>query len=186
VSQVSRALPFLLSSSMASKSGASGKEKLIDEEQEILQAVVLADSWNKRFRPLTTKKPRVGRSVELIDRMSNSPFSVSCRSAMRLFSTGRSSRSHLRESRKSSLSAVHTLNRSKRPSSTLLFLPPPNHLGPLTLHSPTLPPCVTALQELEMVQAWLRDEDRAYHDGERDLFRRRRNAGRVYARAGHG
>ncbi|KAJ3504968.1 hypothetical protein NMY22_g17742 [Coprinellus aureogranulatus] len=40
---------------MASK---SGKEKLIDEEQEILQAVVLADSWNKRFRPLTTKKPR--------------------------------------------------------------------------------------------------------------------------------
>lgn len=41
---------------MASK---SGKEKLIDEEQEILQAVVLADSWNRRFRPLTTKKPRV-------------------------------------------------------------------------------------------------------------------------------
>ncbi|TEB31258.1 nucleotide-diphospho-sugar transferase [Coprinellus micaceus] len=40
---------------MASK---SGKEKLIDEEQEVLQAVVLADSWNRRFRPLTTKKPR--------------------------------------------------------------------------------------------------------------------------------
>ncbi|TEB17651.1 hypothetical protein FA13DRAFT_1746670, partial [Coprinellus micaceus] len=34
-------------------------EKLIDEEQEVLQAVVLADSWNRRFRPLTTKKPRV-------------------------------------------------------------------------------------------------------------------------------
>ncbi|KAF5315880.1 hypothetical protein D9611_004610 [Ephemerocybe angulata] len=43
---------------MASKNAASGKEKLIDEEQEILQAVVLADSWNRRFRPLTTKKPR--------------------------------------------------------------------------------------------------------------------------------
>ncbi|KAJ7740705.1 nucleotide-diphospho-sugar transferase [Mycena maculata] len=37
---------------------ASGKEKLIDEEDEILQAVILADSFDKRFRPLTTRKPR--------------------------------------------------------------------------------------------------------------------------------
>ncbi|TFK29847.1 translation initiation factor eif-2b [Coprinopsis marcescibilis] len=43
---------------MGSKSAGSAKEKLIDEEQEILQAVVLADSWNRRFRPLTTNKPR--------------------------------------------------------------------------------------------------------------------------------
>ncbi|KDR81526.1 hypothetical protein GALMADRAFT_239531 [Galerina marginata CBS 339.88] len=43
---------------MASKSTSSGKEKLIDEEEEILQAVILADSFNKRFRPLTTRKPR--------------------------------------------------------------------------------------------------------------------------------
>ncbi|EAU88454.1 translation initiation factor eif-2b [Coprinopsis cinerea okayama7 len=41
---------------MASKS--SGKDKLLDEQDEILQAVVLADSWNRRFRPLTTNKPR--------------------------------------------------------------------------------------------------------------------------------
>ncbi|KXN85472.1 putative translation initiation factor eIF-2B subunit epsilon [Leucoagaricus sp. SymC.cos] len=33
------------------------KEKLIDDE-EVLQAVVLADSFNKRFRPLTARKPR--------------------------------------------------------------------------------------------------------------------------------
>ncbi|PPQ70755.1 hypothetical protein CVT25_000076 [Psilocybe cyanescens] len=43
---------------MAAKSANSGKEKLIDEEEEVLQAVILADSFNKRFRPLTTRKPR--------------------------------------------------------------------------------------------------------------------------------
>ncbi|KAH6918678.1 translation initiation factor eif-2b [Coprinopsis sp. MPI-PUGE-AT-0042] len=43
---------------MGPKSASSGKDKLIDEEQDVLQAVVLADSWNRRFRPLTTNKPR--------------------------------------------------------------------------------------------------------------------------------
>uniref|UniRef100_A0A0W0F8S1 Translation initiation factor eIF2B subunit epsilon n=1 Tax=Moniliophthora roreri TaxID=221103 RepID=A0A0W0F8S1_MONRR len=41
---------------MAPKS--AGKEKLISDEDEVLQAVILADSFNKRFRPLTTRKPR--------------------------------------------------------------------------------------------------------------------------------
>ncbi|XP_006458207.1 hypothetical protein AGABI2DRAFT_64187 [Agaricus bisporus var. bisporus H97] len=41
---------------MASQPNAV-KEKLIDDE-EVLQAVVLADSFNKRFRPLTARKPR--------------------------------------------------------------------------------------------------------------------------------
>lgn len=31
---------------------------MIDEEEEVLQAVILADSFNKRFRPLTARKPR--------------------------------------------------------------------------------------------------------------------------------
>jgi hypothetical protein len=62
---------------MASKSASSGKEKLVDEEQEVLQAVVLADSWNRRFRPLTTKKPRVGPSVvSRIDRSLSSYLSA--------------------------------------------------------------------------------------------------------------
>ncbi|RDB21277.1 Translation initiation factor eIF-2B subunit epsilon [Hypsizygus marmoreus] len=43
---------------MAPKSSSSGKEKLIDADEEVLQAVILADSFNKRFRPLTTRKPR--------------------------------------------------------------------------------------------------------------------------------
>ncbi|TFK76541.1 nucleotide-diphospho-sugar transferase [Pluteus cervinus] len=43
---------------MAQKSAAAGKEHLIDSDEEVLQAVVLADSFNKRFRPLTTQKPR--------------------------------------------------------------------------------------------------------------------------------
>ncbi|KAI0807445.1 nucleotide-diphospho-sugar transferase [Fomes fomentarius] len=37
---------------------SSGKEKGITEEDEVLQAVILADSFNKRFKPLTVGKPR--------------------------------------------------------------------------------------------------------------------------------
>ncbi|KAG2157343.1 nucleotide-diphospho-sugar transferase [Suillus clintonianus] len=37
---------------------SAGKEKLIADEEEVLQAVILADSFNKRFKPLTTHKPR--------------------------------------------------------------------------------------------------------------------------------
>jgi len=44
---------------MGPKSSGTGKEKLIDEDEDVLQAVILADSFNKRFRPLTTRKPRV-------------------------------------------------------------------------------------------------------------------------------
>ena len=43
---------------MPPKSSA-GKEKDIAEEDEVLQAVILADSFNKRFKPLTVGKPRV-------------------------------------------------------------------------------------------------------------------------------
>lgn len=48
---------------MAPKSSAVAKERLVVDEEEVLQAVVLADSFNKRFAPLTRHKPRVsGRS----------------------------------------------------------------------------------------------------------------------------
>ena len=43
---------------MGPKSSA-GKEKDIAEEDDVLQAVILADSFNKRFKPLTVGKPRV-------------------------------------------------------------------------------------------------------------------------------
>ncbi|TFK54991.1 nucleotide-diphospho-sugar transferase [Heliocybe sulcata] len=43
---------------MPPKSSSAGKERLIDDEEEPLQAVILADSFNKRFKPLTTSKPR--------------------------------------------------------------------------------------------------------------------------------
>ena len=43
---------------MAPKSSA-GKEKLVNDEDEVLQAVLLADSFDSRFKPLTTGKPRV-------------------------------------------------------------------------------------------------------------------------------
>ncbi|OCH95024.1 nucleotide-diphospho-sugar transferase [Obba rivulosa] len=42
---------------MPPKSSA-GKEKDLGDEDEVLQAVILADSFNKRFRPLTVGKPR--------------------------------------------------------------------------------------------------------------------------------
>ncbi|KAI0928588.1 hypothetical protein AcW2_004551 [Taiwanofungus camphoratus] len=37
---------------------SSGKEKDLTDEDDVLQAVILADSFNKRFRPLTVGKPR--------------------------------------------------------------------------------------------------------------------------------
>ncbi|KAI0375033.1 nucleotide-diphospho-sugar transferase [Pilatotrama ljubarskyi] len=38
--------------------GSSGKDKDITDDDEVLQAVILADSFNKRFKPLTAGKPR--------------------------------------------------------------------------------------------------------------------------------
>ncbi|KAF8557250.1 nucleotide-diphospho-sugar transferase [Imleria badia] len=43
---------------MAPKPSAVAKERLVVDEEEVLQAVVLADSFNKRFAPLTRHKPR--------------------------------------------------------------------------------------------------------------------------------
>ncbi|KAF8136711.1 nucleotide-diphospho-sugar transferase [Boletus edulis] len=43
---------------MAPKSSAVARERLEVNEEEVLQAVVLADSFNKRFAPLTRHKPR--------------------------------------------------------------------------------------------------------------------------------
>ena len=44
---------------MPPKAG-NGKEKALhDQEEEVMQAVILADSFNKRFKPLTVSKPRV-------------------------------------------------------------------------------------------------------------------------------
>jgi len=47
---------------MPPKSSA-GKEKLVDDDDDVLQAVILADSFNTRFKPLTANKPRVRKQV---------------------------------------------------------------------------------------------------------------------------
>ena len=40
--------------------GAAGKEKAnVEEDEQVLQAVIIADSFNKRFKPLTVNRPRV-------------------------------------------------------------------------------------------------------------------------------
>jgi translation initiation factor eIF-2B subunit epsilon len=46
---------------MAPKASASKETEI---EDEVLQAVVLADSFNKRFMPLTLSKPRVSRPAK--------------------------------------------------------------------------------------------------------------------------
>jgi hypothetical protein len=38
---------------------STSKEIPDEEEAEVLQAVILADSFNKRFKPLTTDRPKV-------------------------------------------------------------------------------------------------------------------------------
>ena len=55
---------------------SSGKEKDIAEEDEVLQAVILADSFNKRFKPLTVGKPRVSA---VFFPPQNSILIISCR-----------------------------------------------------------------------------------------------------------
>jgi hypothetical protein len=55
--------------SMAPKMSNAGKEKLIGDEDEVLQAVILADSFNKRFKPLTTLKPRVRTTMSYKSRV---------------------------------------------------------------------------------------------------------------------
>lgn len=52
--------PFTTRYYFAMPPKGSGKEKAaIEEEDEILQAVILADSFNSRFGPLTMELPRV-------------------------------------------------------------------------------------------------------------------------------
>ena len=47
---------------MPPKGTSTEKDQLVGDD-EVLQAVILADSFNKRFRPLTTETPRVGKRV---------------------------------------------------------------------------------------------------------------------------
>lgn len=55
---VESARDFLdLTSNMPPKSSQPPKEAL-DKEQDVLQAVVLADSYNHHFQPLTLQRPR--------------------------------------------------------------------------------------------------------------------------------
>lgn len=75
---------------MAPKSSATPKEKLIGDDDEVLQAVILADSFNKRFRPLTTHKPRVLHLLAFVYYLADMvPNSVCSRFAMHLYWTGR-------------------------------------------------------------------------------------------------
>jgi len=60
---------------MAPKSPAADKDKLIDDD-DVLQAVILADSFNKRFKPLTTRKPRVSSHFDQLSISSYPPTSV--------------------------------------------------------------------------------------------------------------
>lgn len=75
---------------------ANGKEKAGLEEEDVLQAVILADSFNKRFSPLTLNKPRV-RSL-LLPRctvLSTHVLSASRRSSVfYLYATPRCSTGH--------------------------------------------------------------------------------------------
>lgn len=121
---------------------SSGKEKDIAEEDEILQAVILADSFNKRFKPLTVGKPRVRFFLLPVWYPANYPLtsSVYCRYATRPYWTGRLRVSPLQEYRRSSSFVDHTRTRSRLPSGTFLlssvFLSPhslhPAFLFPLT------------------------------------------------------
>lgn len=45
---------------MSSKKDNSNRSSEILEQEDVLQALVIADSFNRKFLPLTVEKPRVG------------------------------------------------------------------------------------------------------------------------------
>jgi translation initiation factor eIF-2B subunit epsilon len=51
----------------AAKGKKSAKPGAGDKREDVLQAVILADSFQDRFKPFTLEKPRVGRPVTDID-----------------------------------------------------------------------------------------------------------------------
>ena len=99
---------FITEISCMSPKSSSGKEKDIAEEDEVLQAVILADSFNKRFKPLTVGKPRV-RPLNLVRRCYLTrpawSFSACCLYAMLLYWTGLLKVSRSQEYRRFSSSA---------------------------------------------------------------------------------
>ncbi|KAG8217822.1 hypothetical protein J3R82DRAFT_5987 [Butyriboletus roseoflavus] len=59
---------------------AVAKERLVVDEEEVIQAVVLADSFNKRFAPLTRHKPRAVSTPNLLALAGVQEIFVICRS----------------------------------------------------------------------------------------------------------
>jgi translation initiation factor eIF-2B subunit epsilon len=47
----------------------SASKGIPEEEAEVLQAVILADSFNKRFKPLTSDRPKVFCRVHFVYRV---------------------------------------------------------------------------------------------------------------------
>jgi hypothetical protein len=68
---------------------SGGKDNVDDETDEVLQAVILADSFNKRFKPLTIDRPKVYALRALSVHSLNGLASVSFPSAMPLCWIGR-------------------------------------------------------------------------------------------------
>lgn len=54
---------------MPPRAQAQPKEQL-DKQEDVLQAVVIADSYNQRFQPLTLDSPRVRLELPSTDRRS--------------------------------------------------------------------------------------------------------------------
>lgn len=67
----------------------TSRGKAEDEEVDVLQAVILADSFNKRFKPLTIDRPKVHAPCTLCVHHLNTLASVYFPFAMRRYWTGR-------------------------------------------------------------------------------------------------
>ncbi|KAK4991460.1 translation initiation factor eIF-2B epsilon subunit, GEF [Elasticomyces elasticus] len=66
-------------------SAASERQKDVDETENPLQAVVLADSFEQRFSPFSMERPRVGVPHRFFD--NGSILTVTVPSATRKYST---------------------------------------------------------------------------------------------------
>ena len=96
---------------MPSTKLSGGEDNADDETDEVLQAVILADSFNKRFKPLTTDRPKVYALRALSVYSLNGLASVSFPSAMPLCWIGRWKALLLRAYRRFSSYAAPMLNK---------------------------------------------------------------------------
>ena len=112
---------------MPPKGPATKDKDIAPVEEDVIQAVILAESFNKRFKPLTIDRPRASRANRHLSSRCDLMFAVASACylyAMPLYWTGHLRVSPWRVCRRSSSCADHIRTLSRLPSSACSTLSP--------------------------------------------------------------